>query len=166
MVAHTCRNSSRPGNDKVGRTLRNKPPVQGKIDSLRADARGRMEIDEQEYLVADTLSGEIITAVPFRKNRGKIEARLLSVESASADRVEPRCDAFGICGGCRLQHMAPEAQVAWKQSLLLADLAEKGVSYDHLLAPIDEGLGEVGADETGATGDEVLHELALSTRSR
>ncbi len=127
----------RPGNDKVGRTLRNKPPVQGKIDSLRADARGRMEIDEQEYLVADTLPGEMITAVPFRKNRGKIEARLLSVESASADRVEPRCDAFGICGGCRLQHMAPEAQVAWKQSLLLEDLAEKGVSYDRLLAPIN-----------------------------
>lgn len=120
----------------MGRTLRNKPPVQGKIDSLRDDARGRMEIDGLDYLVADVLPEEMITAVPFRKNRGKIEARLLSVQEASTDRVEPRCDAFGICGGCRLQHMAPEVQVAWKQSLLLADLAEKGVSYDRLLAPI------------------------------
>ena len=107
----------------MGRTLRNKPPVKGTIDSLRDDARGRMEVDEQDYLVADTLPGEMITAEPFRKNRGKIEARVLSVEQASADRVEPRCEAFGICGGCRLQHMAPAAQVAWKQSLLLEDLS-------------------------------------------
>lgn len=126
-----------PGNADMGRTLRNKPPVQGKIESIRDDARGRMEVDEQQFLVADTLPGEMVTALPFRKNRGKIEARLVSVEQASPDRVEPLCDAFGTCGGCRLQHMAPAAQVAWKQSLLLADLARNGVSYGRLLAPIN-----------------------------
>lgn len=103
---------------------------------MRDDARGRMDLGEQQYLVADALPGEVITAVPFRKNRGKIEARVLSVEEPSENRVEPLCDAYGVCGGCRLQHMAPAAQVEWKQSLLLTDLAEKGVSWDRLLAPI------------------------------
>lgn len=121
----------------MGRTLRNKAPVQGRITALRDDARGSMLIDEQEYLVADTLQGELVTALPFRKSRKKIEARLQSVELASEDRVEPRCEAFGTCGGCRLQHMDPAAQVAWKQSLLLKDLADKGIAFERLLAPIE-----------------------------
>lgn len=120
----------------MGRTLRNQAPVQGRIAAMRDDGRGRMGLEEREYLVADTLAGELVTAVPFRKSRGRIEARLASVEEASPDRVQPRCEAFGRCGGCRLQHMAPAAQVAWKQQLLLDDLAEKGVAYDRLLPPI------------------------------
>jgi 23S rRNA (uracil1939-C5)-methyltransferase len=95
-----------------------------------------MLVDGIEYLVADTLPGELVTAVPFRKSRGRIEARLQSVEQASEHRVQPRCDAFGVCGGCSLQHMSSEAQLEWKQSLLLKDLADKGVGYERLLSPI------------------------------
>ena len=38
----------------------------------------------------------------------------------------PRCPHFGICGGCALQHLAPDAQLAFKQSQLLENLARLG----------------------------------------
>jgi 23S rRNA (uracil1939-C5)-methyltransferase len=120
----------------MGRRLSNREPVRGLIESLRNDGRGRMLVDGIEYLVADTLPGELVTAVPFRKSRGRIEARLQSVEQASEHRVKPRCDAFGVCGGCSLQHMSSEAQLEWKQSLLLKDLADRGVGYERLLSPL------------------------------
>ncbi|MCW8846156.1 MAG: 23S rRNA (uracil(1939)-C(5))-methyltransferase RlmD [Gammaproteobacteria bacterium] len=120
----------------MGRRLRHQAPVSGKIRSLRNDGRGRMLVEGAEYLVEDALPGEEVIAEPFRKSRGRVEARVQSVLVPSADRVTPRCEAYGDCGGCRLQHMDATAQLAWKQDLLLDDLGAKAVSFGRLLEPI------------------------------
>src|SRR6185437_5093540 len=48
--------------------------------------------------------------------------KLLEVLRPAADRVMPRCAYFGICGGCALQHLAPEAQLALKEKELRDNL--------------------------------------------
>ena len=55
--------------------------------------------------------------------RGHIVERLAD----GADRIQPPCRHFGDCGGCALQHVAPEAYVAWKQSLVGQALARRGI---------------------------------------
>jgi 23S rRNA (uracil1939-C5)-methyltransferase len=45
---------------------------------------------------------------------------------ASPERVAPRCAHFGLCGGCSLQHLAPEAQLRHKEGVLMAQLAHIG----------------------------------------
>jgi 23S rRNA (uracil1939-C5)-methyltransferase len=120
----------------MGRRLRHQAPVSGRIRSLRSDGSGRMLVEGVEYLVEDALPGEEVIAEPLRKSRSRVEARVQSVLAASVDRVIPRCEAYGDCGGCRLQHMDSEAQLKWKQGLLLDDLGAKGVHFDRLLAPI------------------------------
>jgi 23S rRNA (uracil1939-C5)-methyltransferase len=43
---------------------------------------------------------------------------MVTLQRASSMRVEPRCEHFGYCGGCSMQHLEPTAQVAMKQRTL------------------------------------------------
>lgn len=72
--------------------------------------------------VAGALPGETISFERVRKHRRHDEARLLEVVRPSAERVTPRCEHFGVCGGCALQHLAPEAQLALKEQELRDNL--------------------------------------------
>jgi 23S rRNA (uracil1939-C5)-methyltransferase len=62
---------------------------------------------------------------------------LLEILEPSAERVVPRCAHFGICGGCAMQHLAPEAQLRAKQNELAENLQRIGrVTPDRWLAPL------------------------------
>ncbi|KAB1074750.1 class I SAM-dependent RNA methyltransferase [Methylobacterium planeticum] len=52
---------------------------------------------------------------------------LLAVEEASPDRIAPFCPYFTRCGGCAVQHLAPEPYAAWKQGLLAQALSQAGL---------------------------------------
>ncbi len=66
------------------------------------------------FFVPDTCPGDIILAgiTKLKKNYGY--ARLIELESASSDRVEPPCPLSKKCGGCSLMHMSYQRQVEWK----------------------------------------------------
>lgn len=64
--------------------------------------------------VPHTLPGEKVRARIFRNDKNHSQADLLEVIEASADRLEPKCQLFGKCGGCQYQHLSYEKQLAWK----------------------------------------------------
>ena len=68
--------------------------------------------------VAGALPGETVSFQRTRRHRQHDEGRLLEVLRPAPERVSPRCAHFGICGGCALQHLAPEAQRALKEQEL------------------------------------------------
>jgi 23S rRNA (uracil1939-C5)-methyltransferase len=72
--------------------------------------------------IAAALPGERIRFRRTRRHRRHDDAELLEVLEASPERVAPRCQHFGICGGCALQHLSPQAQLAAKDSELRAAL--------------------------------------------
>src|SRR3989441_12710477 len=55
----------------------------------------------------------LFRSVDARSRFGR--AVIESIETPSPDRVEPPCPYFGRCGGCRLQHVAYPAQLAFKE---------------------------------------------------
>jgi 23S rRNA (uracil1939-C5)-methyltransferase len=67
-----------------------------------------------------TLPGERVRAEPDGER-----ARLVEVLSASTDRAAPPCPHFGACGGCALQHWAPQPYLAWKRDQVAAALARE-----------------------------------------
>jgi len=72
--------------------------------------------------VPGALPGERIRLRRTRRHRQHDDGALLEVLTPSAERVVPRCAHFGVCGGCVLQHLAPAAQLAAKESELKSTL--------------------------------------------
>ncbi len=109
----------------------------GLIESLDHEARGVTRLDGKAIFVEGALPGETVSYVSVHKKPSFEIARLESVLHASVDRVQPQCPHFGVCGGCRLQHLASLAQVAAKQRILEKNLWHMGrVKADELYAPI------------------------------
>lgn len=92
--------------------------MQVSIESLSHDGRGVAHIDGKAVFIHGALPGEEVLFTYTRKQRSFDEGTLSTVLKASSDRVEPRCEHFGVCGGCSLQHMTPAAQIRAKQTTL------------------------------------------------
>jgi 23S rRNA (uracil1939-C5)-methyltransferase len=111
---------SRPG------PLRNRASEVVTIVGLSHEGRGVARVDGKAIFVDDALPGEQVEIVRVRRQRSYDEARLEKVIAPSPDRVTPKCAHYGVCGGCALQHMSSDAQLAQKQSQLLDELARIG----------------------------------------
>ncbi|MGL6224201.1 MAG: TRAM domain-containing protein, partial [Steroidobacteraceae bacterium] len=107
------------------------------IVDLTHEAAGVARIDGKTVFVADALPGERVVLRRTHRQRKLDYAITEQVLRASADRVQPRCPHFGLCGGCALQHLAPEAQLAFKQTQVVENLARLGaVQAERLLPPL------------------------------
>jgi 23S rRNA (uracil1939-C5)-methyltransferase len=76
--------------------------------------------------VPGALPGESIKYRRTRSHRQHDEGELVEVLTPAPQRVVPRCAHFGVCGGCALQHLAPEAQVEAQQTELRENLERVG----------------------------------------
>lgn len=87
--------------------------------------------------------GDVVEAEVTERHPRHLLATVASVLEPSADRVEPPCPYFGVCGGCQWQHVALEAQhIAKRQAVVdaLGRIAKLDVSVNDLVAsPNDYG---------------------------
>ena len=101
-------------------------PVEVTIESLSQDGKGVAHIDDKTVFIEGALPEEKVTFIYTSKRRSHDEGRVYEVLQASAERVEPKCQYFSICGGCNLQHLHPEAQIKHKQRAMLDALKHIG----------------------------------------
>ena len=109
----------------------------GRIESLDHEARGVTRLEGKTVFVDGALPGELVEYASYRKKPSFELAHLVRVIEQSPVRVAPRCQHFGICGGCAMQHLDPAAQVAVKQRVLEDSLWHIGrVLPEQMLPPI------------------------------
>ena len=109
----------------------------GTVESLSHEAKGVVRLENKVVFVDGALPGEEIEFSVVKKRRKRDEATLENIITASPDRVEPKCEHFGVCGGCSLQHLSSDAQVNWKQTGLIENLKRIGkVQPENVLAPV------------------------------
>lgn len=102
-------------------------PVEVTIESLSHEGRGIARIEGKTIFIDGALTGETVKFLYTKKNSKYDEGKTVEViSSVSSDRVEAKCQHFGLCGGCSLMHMAPEAQLALKQKTLEEHLTHFG----------------------------------------
>lgn len=92
----------------------------------------------KKVFIRYALPGETVRARITREVKKLEEADSLELLSEpSAIRVKPVCAHFGVCGGCNMQHIHPDAQIELKQNVLKSHLAHfAGIQPEQWLAPL------------------------------
>ena len=104
-----------------------------KVEALDLDAQGIARLTPNEEESAQGQSGKVIFikgALPtelvtytITSDKARFsKAKLRDILKPAVFRAEPKCAAFGVCGGCTMQHLDIRAQVAMKQRVLEDDL--------------------------------------------
>ncbi|PYM14619.1 MAG: 23S rRNA (uracil(1939)-C(5))-methyltransferase RlmD [Candidatus Rokuibacteriota bacterium] len=100
--------------------------IELQIDDLAFGGDGVGRLDGYVMFVRGAVPGDLVrvrvTESRARYGRGAI----VSIVHPSADRVDAPCPYFGSCGGCRLQHLAYPAQLAFKEKQVRDCLARLG----------------------------------------
>lgn len=98
----------------------------GQVVDLSHEGRGIAHVDGKAIFIDDALPDEQVEFRRIERHRNFDEARLERVLVPSPDRVAPRCIHFGVCGGCVLQHVSSERQLAFKERQLFDALERIG----------------------------------------
>jgi len=107
------------------------------IESLDREGRGIARVEGKAIFIDGGLPGERVSYDTYKKKSKYEMASVTAIHQASGARVMPRCPHFGICGGCSMQHLEAQSQVAAKQRVLEDNLWHIGkVRPEVVLAPI------------------------------
>jgi len=85
------------------------------IENIGAEGKSIARVDSMVVFVKEAVPGDVVDLQVFRKRGRYMEARVVHYHSYSDQRTEPFCDHFGVCGGCKWQHLPYERQLFYKQ---------------------------------------------------
>ena len=119
------------------------PPGHLRVDALDIDAQGvARKPDGKVVFIEGALPFEEVSVNVHRKKNNWEQGTVSAIHRASSQRVQPGCPHFGLhagaCGGCKMQHLHPAAQVAVKQRVLEDNLWHLGkVKAETVMRPIE-----------------------------
>ena len=106
------------------------------VEDLALGGKALARDDGRVVFVDRGLPGDRVTAQVTRSKRSFAEAKLVSIERPSAERVPARCAHVDQCGGCRMQELPYEAQLRVKQRQVVDTLRHLGGIADPPVNPI------------------------------
>ena len=74
----------------------------------------------------NAVPGDVVDVITYKKRKGYYEGNIVKFHTYSEHRTEAVCEHFGVCGGCKWQHMKYEAQLRFKQKEVLENLKRIG----------------------------------------
>ncbi len=116
-----------------GRRKQLPEPLAVTIDAMSHEGRGIARVNGKTVFVFGALEGEKVRIQVLKSTRSFDQATTLEVIEASSKRINPRCEAFQVCGGCSLQHLASDDQVALKQQALHDMMTHAGIRFGEIL---------------------------------
>lgn len=92
---------------------------------------------EGKVIFADGAApGDVADVLVKRKKKGVLMGTAQEIKSYSPDRTEPVCEHFGLCGGCKWQHLSYEAQAREKEKVVRDALSRIGKVEVEAFLPI------------------------------
>ena len=115
-----------------------------RVDSLAYGGSGVARHDGFVVFVRGGVPGDDVRARIIKVKRGFAEGVVTDVVRPSAVRVEAPCRHFGVCGGCRFQDLAYDAQIEEKERQVRDALVRIGRFDDPPLEPIVPAVSQYG----------------------
>lgn len=104
-----------------------KRQIQGvEIVDIAEEGKGVGKADDLVLFIDKAVPGDVVDVELVRKKKNLAEARITRIIQPSQHRTDAFCEHFGICGGCKWQHMDYEAQLVYKQQHVANALSRIG----------------------------------------
>ena len=97
---------------------RNKKQQFQNIEVIDAGAKGKSigkAPDGRVIFLSNAIPGDIVDVQTTKKRKAYFEGKATHFHKLSDKRTTPVCEHFGVCGGCKWQHMGYEHQLYFKQ---------------------------------------------------
>jgi 23S rRNA (uracil1939-C5)-methyltransferase len=125
------------GGRRAGKRLVNERLETAVVHAMTVEGRGIATVAGKRVFIDGALDGETVSFRRLRARRNYDEGLLADIPDPAPARTAPRCAYFGTCGGCSLQHLSAEGQLALKERMLLDNLERIGrVAPTELLPPM------------------------------
>jgi len=85
------------------------------VVDIAEEGKGVGKADELVLFIEKAVPGDVVDVELLRKKKNFAEAKISQLVQPSEHRTEPFCPHFGVCGGCKWQHMTYDAQLIYKQ---------------------------------------------------
>ena len=118
---------------------RNNRKIFEDLEVIDAGAKGKAIAkapDGKVVFINNAVPGDIVTVQTTKKKRAYYEGTAISFSNYSQKRTTPVCEHFGVCGGCKWQHMGYEHQLFYKQKEVENNLKRLGGVKLPDIAPI------------------------------
>ena len=100
--------------------------IEGEVIAYGSAGEGIIKDGQKTAFVPFCLVGERVRAKVLKSKGDILYCKKDGIILPSSERVTPPCPVFEKCGGCDLQHMSYEAQLAFKRELLISNLKKIG----------------------------------------
>lgn len=106
------------------------------IVDISSEGKSVAKVDGMVIFVDGGVPGDVADVMITRKKNNYAEGHVVALKTASPNRLEPKCEHFGNCGGCKWQHMNYETQLFFKQKTVADALTRIGHLDISTLKPI------------------------------
>jgi len=121
----------------MGRRRRKKIIPNVEITGIAPEGKGFARLDGKVIFVESAVPGDTVEVLVEKNKKDYAKGRISQIEKPSNLRVEPFCEHFGTCGGCKWQFLEYEQQLQFKQQIVEDALRRTGKLYDLCeIAPI------------------------------
>ncbi len=106
------------------------------ITGVAAEGKAMAKVDGMALFVPFAAPGDVADIQITRKKNNFAEGRVVRFQQLSSLRSEPFCQHFGVCGGCKWQHLPYEEQLRYKQQQVEDSLTRIGKVELPAITPI------------------------------
>lgn len=85
------------------------------VIDIAEEGKGVGKVNDLVIFIEKAVPGDIVDIELIRRKKRFYEARIQRIVQPSSHRAEPFCQHFGVCGGCKWQHLSYESQLQFKQ---------------------------------------------------